>query len=301
MMKHTILILSCLMSLSVSAQNIEAFVSQQMADYPHLHLIDIYKSCFQDYMGAEHLVTDREQVKAYLDKELNSTTPDELPSWYYEPCGTDGRFVRVSLKTVSEGLISEETLLDAFIRSADMKRPTVKSWSKKWHKMIKRIERMKLNLPEYDKEKQFIDSIISAGKYALSHSSDYRETYHPHYRIVERKIFEKELKPLLSNHRFPVIGHPIRKGDIQEHSPNVFLLMYDAEIGKEPVLKAIRDYKCEIVYDYNITPGMAIKKPDDKTLEETMRYFKSVKGVLTVEYDHIIRLTDPVRPRLEMR
>lgn len=84
-----------------------------------------------------------------------------------------------------------------------------------------------------------------------------------------------------------------------EHSPNVFLLMYDAEIGKEPLLKAIKDYGCEIVYDYKIINGMALKKPEKKTLEETMEYFRSMKGVLTVEYDHINRLIEPVRPRLE--
>ena len=87
----------------------------------------------------------------------------------------------------------------------------------------------------------------------------------------------------------------------QEHSPNVFLVMYDAEIGKAPLLKAIEDYKCEIKYDYSKINGMALKKPDDKTLEETMQYFKNVKGVTSVEYDHVYRLTDPVKPRLEIK
>ena len=88
---------------------------------------------------------------------------------------------------------------------------------------------------------------------------------------------------------------------IQEHSPNVFLVMYDAEIGKDSLLKAIEDYKCEIKYDYSIINGMALKKPDDKTLEETMQYFKKVKGVTNVEYDHAYHLTDPVKPRLEIK
>jgi len=82
-----------------------------------------------------------------------------------------------------------------------------------------------------------------------------------------------------------------------EHSPNVFLVMYDKEVGKEPLLKAIEDYGAEIIYDYHSINGMALKKPADKTLEETMQHFKNVKGVLTVEYDHVIRLTDPVRPK----
>ena len=96
--------------------------------------------------------------------------------------------------------------------------------------------------------------------------------------------------PVLQDHKY-----------VPEHSPDVFLIMYDAEIGKDPLLKAIKEYGCEIVYDYGIINGMALKKPESKTLEETMQYFKTVKGVTNVEYDHIIRLTDPVKPRLEIQ
>ena len=300
-MKHVLLFLLLLLSVSISAQDIKTFVSQQMTEYPKSHLLDLYKSCFQDYMGAEHLVSDRERVKAYLDEELTTADIEDLPEWFYEPCGIKGRYVRVSLRSVKEGLITEDMLLDAFIRSANTKRPSVKSWNRKWHKIIGTIDRMNLNLPDYDREKQFIDSLLSVGKYAISHSSDYREAYHPHYRIVERHIFEKELKPLIENGKTHGLLAPIKKDVFQEHSPNVFLLMYDAEIGKEPLMKAIKEYKCEIVYDYGIINGMALKKPEDMTLEETMQYFKSVKGVTNVEYDHIIRLTDPVKPKLEIQ
>ena len=300
-MKHILLFLSFLLSVSLSAQDIKTFVSHQMTEYPKSHLLDLYKSCFQDYMGAEHLVSDIEGVKAYLEEELNATDINDLPEWYHEPCGIKGRYVRVSLRAVKEGLITEDMLLDAFVRSANTKRPNVKSWSRRWHKIISTIDKMNLNLPGYDMEKQFLDSILSVGKNAVSHSADYREAYHPHYRIVERHIFEKELKPLIEKGKTHGLLAPIKKDVFQEHSPNVFLLMYDAEIGKEPLLKAIKEYKCEIVYDYGIINGMALKKPDDKTLEETMQYFKSVKGVTNVEYDHVYRLTDPVKPRLEIK
>ena len=98
------------------------------------------------------------------------------------------------------------------------------------------------------------------------------------------------------------LSAPVREYQIeQEHSPNVFLVMYDEKVGNTPLQKAIKAYGCEVIYDYNIINGMALKKPDDKTLEETMQYFKGVKGVLTVEYDHVIRLTDPIKPRLETK
>ena len=98
------------------------------------------------------------------------------------------------------------------------------------------------------------------------------------------------------------LSMPVREQQFeQEHSPNVFLVMYDAEVGKEPLQKAIKAYKCEVVYDYNIINGMALKKPEGKSLEETMQYFRRVKGVLAVEYDRINHLVEPVKPRLEIK
>jgi hypothetical protein len=169
-----------------------------MENYLESRLLDIYKSCFQDYMGAEHLVTDSERVKAYLDEELATTTLDELMPWYYEPCGIDSSYYRVSIRAIKEDIITEELLLDAFVRSANsVERPSVESWRDRWHVIIGTIDQMQLNLPYYEEDKQFIDSILTVWKYAISHSPEYREAYHPHYRIVERSIFEKEIKPYL--------------------------------------------------------------------------------------------------------
>ena len=56
---------------------------------------------------------------------------------------------------------------------------------------------MRLDLPHYQEDKQYIDSVLSVGKYAISHSPEYREAYRPHYRIVERGSFEREIKPLI--------------------------------------------------------------------------------------------------------
>ena len=184
----------------LSAQDIQGFVTKQMQSYPQLRLLDIYKSCFQDYMGAEHLVSDRQRVKAYLDKELQTTSLDDLMPWYYESCGVNGQYIRVSIRAIKENLITEDTLLDAFIRSANSeKRPTVESWRDRWHKIVGTIDQMELNLPNYQQDRAFIDSILSVGKYAISHSPEYREAYRPHYRIVEKSIFQKEIKPLIES------------------------------------------------------------------------------------------------------
>ena len=198
MKKLALITISLLCSIALQAQDIEGFVHRQLHTYPQSRLLDLYKSCFQDYMGAEHLVSDRQRVKAYLDEELSTTTLDDLMPWNYEPCGIDSNFYRVSIRTIKENVISEEMLLNAFIRSANTpKRPSVEEWSERWHVIIDAIDQMQLGLPNYQQDKAFIDSILSAGKYAISHSPEYREAYRPHYRIVERSIFERELKPLI--------------------------------------------------------------------------------------------------------
>ena len=200
MKKIFLTVVGLIFAITLMAQDIQGFVSRQMATYPKSRLLDIYKSCFQDFMGAEHLVSDRQRVKAYLDEELYTTSLDDLMPWYYESCGVEGRYVRVSIRTIKENLLSEDLLLDAFVRSANTsERPSVASWSDKWHEIMGTIDQMGLCLPQYQQDREFIDSILSVGKYAISHSPEYREVYRPHYRIVERGIFEQEIKPLLYN------------------------------------------------------------------------------------------------------
>ena len=179
-------------------QEVESRVNEIMSQYPQARLLDIYKSCFQDYMGAEHLVGDLASARAYLEQELATTTLDDLMPWHYEPCGINGNYVRVSLRSVKEGRIPAEKLLDAFVRSAnDPDRPTVELWAAKWHEILAVIEGMRLDLPHQNEDKAFIEGVLAQGKYAISHSPDYREAYSPHYRIIKREIFERELKPHL--------------------------------------------------------------------------------------------------------
>lgn len=185
-------------NLTAGAQDIETFVAGMLQQYPQARLLDIYKSCFQDYMGAEHLVSDTASVRAYLQQELDATSADDLLPWYWEPCGVNGNYVRVSLRSVLEGLITADELLDAFIASANtLGRPSVEDWSRQWHDMIAVIDCMGINLPQYEQDKQFIDDVLAQGRYAISHSSDYRDAYAPHYRIVRRDIFNTRFAHLL--------------------------------------------------------------------------------------------------------
>lgn len=194
-----IIMVTLALSMTAHGNDVESFVNHLLAQYPKARLLDIYKSSFQDYMGAEHLVRDTASVRAYLEQELATAEAADLMPWYYEPCGVDGNYVRVSLRAVTEGKITADALLDAFIASANTPRPTVENWAAQWHCMILTIDGMGLGLPHYDEDKAFIEGVLDQGKYAISHSPEYRETYSPHYRIVERDIFEREILPFLDD------------------------------------------------------------------------------------------------------
>ena len=170
-------------------------------------------------------------MKAYLDEELQTTSLDDLMPWYYEACGVNGLYVRVSIRAIKENLITEDVLLDAFTRSAnsDM-RPTVEFWRDRWHKIVGTIDQMELELPYYQQDKAFIDSILSVGRYAISHSPEYREAYHPHYRIVERGIFERELKPLIE-HKY--LQNKNNDMDDKKQIEQLYKQMYQAMIAKD--------------------------------------------------------------------
>lgn len=86
----------------------------------------------------------------------------------------------------------------------------------------------------------------------------------------------------------------------QDYAPDRLIIMYDEKTGKEPLLKALKDYNAEIIYDYDIIPGMAVKIPEGSDIKDAIKYFRAVKGVVSVERDRIIRLTDPVKPKLEI-
>ena len=87
--------------------------------------------------------------------------------------------------------------------------------------------------------------------------------------------------------------------DDEMYSPDTLLIMYDEEVGKGPLLKAIEEYGGKLKYDYSIIPGVAITIPEGTDIYAAIAYFKGVKGVKSVERDRIYRLTDPVKPRLE--
>ena len=179
-------------------------IEQQLRQYPESRVQDIYKSFCQDNLGPGHLVPSLQSARAYLMEELEEYREDldsaryEVPALRYQPVGDAGNYVRVDLSVVLDSLVDAETLLDAFARSANEgKKLSEDAWKAKWADVAGVIRKEFPAIPDGERDLVAIDSLISEGHLILHHSPVFNETYHPHYRIVSRKIFEEELEPLL--------------------------------------------------------------------------------------------------------
>lgn len=82
------------------------------------------------------------------------------------------------------------------------------------------------------------------------------------------------------------------------YSKNTLLISYDDEVGKEPLFKAAKKVDADIVYDYGIISVVAVRIPEGKTLEESVKYFQKVKGVIQVSMDSIFNPDNPSQTEL---
>lgn len=201
MRKYLILIILLLVAplvdmQAVNKKQVRLAVSRQMQQYPASTLQDIYKNFFQDRFGPGHIVADTARAGAYLREELKQVTRLDVPM--YEASAERAAYYRVSLAAIKSGLVSYEVFFSAFIRSVTaLPSVDVSDWAKEWASIEKIIRSMSLDLPNYEEDARAIEALLAQGYYAVHHSKAYNLHYQPHYRLIEKKIFEKEILPLL--------------------------------------------------------------------------------------------------------
>lgn len=176
-----------------SQQIVEA-VKALISQYPEATLQDVYKSFYQERFGPGHMIPNVENARNYLMSEMEQAS--ENSGAYYEPTGSEGRYVRIYLNAVADGKISAQQLLDAFVESANHVEPRSDKWADQWTNIVKVIEEKQLPVKMDDELKQWLKE-CSEQEEAVHHSKAYNQVYRPHYRIVERNIFEQQLKRYL--------------------------------------------------------------------------------------------------------
>lgn len=149
-------------------------VDNQLHSYPESTLRDVYKNFFQDRFGPGHIVNDTTQVGMYLREELSSTKV--FHGKYYEPTGYQGKFYRVNLSVIKEGLVGYHTYFDAFIRSVNgIVPPSIEDWKKEWKHINHIISEMNIELNNYIQDSIEIDNLLKQDKYVISHKWEYHK------------------------------------------------------------------------------------------------------------------------------
>ena len=196
-MRKILLILAIACSFNLFGQSIDTVamrsaIEMQLVTYPECTLQYIYKSFYQEHFGPGHIISDTASARRYLMRELSEMGKTQSP--YFEPTGSQGDYVRVYLSAVADNLITAEQLLDAFVRSANLWQEPAVSWLEKWETIVSIIQANKMEIEGFETNLPLLTE-AARNNQAVHHSRRYNEAYHPHYRIVERSIFEIELKP----------------------------------------------------------------------------------------------------------
>ena len=151
--------------------------------YPLATLQDIYKTCYQDFFGAEHLMNDTAAARQYIHYELEQCRDTDLSLMpLREPTGFRHRFVRVNFLSITEDQLTEEELVMMFVDAAGKDNAFSNDWAAEWQKIMKIA--LKVNPKWADKKLQAELTEAAEKKQAVRHSEAFRKNYNPHYRIV---------------------------------------------------------------------------------------------------------------------
>lgn len=71
------------------------------------------------------------------------------------------------------------------------------------------------------------------------------------------------------------------------------IIYYSPETGNKELLKAAKKYGSKVIYAYRNINGIAVTVPKGKSVQEAMKYYDSINGVLSVVKDQKMRLDTP--------
>lgn len=165
-------------------------VKNQLKLYPESSLQDIYKNFFQDEYGPGHLIENVSYAREYFDLELEEMASHGNHN--AEPCGAGKNFYRVPMDLVKDEIISSDDYFNAFLESASsFTKPDVLVWKNQWTEIVNVIEKMDIDIPNFEEDKEALYKWLERGETMVHHSQAYSDKYDPHYRIIGKVQWEK--------------------------------------------------------------------------------------------------------------
>jgi hypothetical protein len=157
-------------------------VRSQLSRHPLAQIEDLYKLAHQAALGSEHAVTDNQSARDWLLRELAALAGDPVEP-LLEAISPKGRILRVHLRPFAATRGDPETLLQAFVRTANEYRGSLRQLKRYWASIVELSTRGEIPFHP-DDLRWFIDRMETAGFPAIHHSAQYRAAYQPTYRVV---------------------------------------------------------------------------------------------------------------------
>ncbi len=151
--------------------------------YPRMEPADAVKLIYQSEFGGGHMIRDRESCLNYLRREYASVEKD--------PCccpavDIGNGLVRAELAALPEEKL--EALGDAFIRSANAHKGSLPRFLEKLT-LLRELTGAGIFGFGTAALDAYLADYAEAGYPAVSHSEQYRNAYHPAYRVVRKADF----------------------------------------------------------------------------------------------------------------
>ena len=180
-------------------------ISYQLSVFPVSRAYDVYKNFCQDNLGPGHLIPNPDAASSYLQRELSEYREDlakglyTAPELKFYPVGDCGNFYRVDLSVILDSLIDQESFFSAFLKSTN-EGPMItnEEWKEKWSKVEAVLRKSFPDMPGLEEDLAELDSYVAKDDLIMHHSDLFEQTYHPHYRIIGKEVFEKEILPFIS-------------------------------------------------------------------------------------------------------
>ncbi len=182
--------------------SIVGYLSWQHRRHQSTTVTDLLKQCYQAAYGAEHLLTDKDAARRYLEREFDATPAKDIPiceyisddicrvniaAWKYRdlPVGDLFDLFAASAYPRENG----RELLEGFLREAeeyiDAHEVTEVREDPEKNRSFKRVNIFCENGSE------IIEEYRRSGMPAIHHSDAYREAEHPAYRVVDAKLLRE--------------------------------------------------------------------------------------------------------------
>ena len=169
----------------VPADSVRSLCEYMVRVYPAANLQDLYKTCYQDFFGPGHMINDSASARNYIHYEVEELRSERTNGERIEdePTGFRHRFVRLDLRRVVRGEISEEEVLHRFMDAANTATPVHDNWAGEWAQ----IETIALQVHPAWADAVLQQALREAAQAqrAVHQSEAYRKTYQPHYRLTK--------------------------------------------------------------------------------------------------------------------